>query len=144
MLDFFYDSFSEVDELNLIALENHRKLNNARIMHPETIFPSLFGFLFKPIPFKENGSKFLNVLSLESLWFYFLMIIFAADIFRNYLPAAGTNRITLYFVSSFIVIFTTISIFVEVNLGTAIRHKSMILLAMAIYWSSGKMREITK
>jgi hypothetical protein len=91
---------------------------------------SLSTFLFRPLPLIDSGSNFLNLAGIENL-FWLGLIIYAAfaPFNKNLNKGAKFLIIWLY---SYIITFSTAASLYEGNLGTAFRHKSSILWALAL------------
>ena len=92
-----------------------------------TLPKSIFVFLLNPLPFVNQHSKFLALLSWEIiLWFIFYVLISLISIYLI-LRKIQPSRIFLIALS-FLGIFVCMSALVEINLGTIFRHRSIILL----------------
>lgn len=93
---------------------------------------TLFSILIRPVPFIEKGSNFAFYASIENLIWYFLYFIFLKN-FRKRIKLKFTNLRSSY---AFILLMTGIfllssSIF-EGNVGTAFRHKIILLPILLI------------
>ncbi len=113
--------------------ENFTQLQRepASLRDPLSIFLGVYGFLFIPTPFVDNGSFFLNVQSYESfIWYiyYVIFIIFLVGMIR------GRYSLNLATLSSslFCMGFTAVSALIEVNDGTSVRHRAVLLVGILI------------
>lgn len=92
-------------------------------------------FIVYPIPFQNNGSLSLNFISIESfIWYfiyglflYYLLCLFKRMYIINYL---------IVFQLTLVAIFLSIYGLFDENLGTAIRHKSVILIILLGFLSN--------
>jgi peptidoglycan/LPS O-acetylase OafA/YrhL len=103
----------------------------ASLRQPLTLLKSSASFLFVPIPFMDNGSFFLNLQSYESpIWylFYILLLVIIIGLLR------GTVKrdFTTIAASVFSVLFVIESSLVEVNVGTSIRHRAVLMIGILV------------
>jgi hypothetical protein len=83
-------------------------------------------FLFVPTPGKDNGSLFLNLQSLEFPFWLLMYMVIGASLFRNFIEKKlQLDILTVYI---FIFFFIGISSITEINIGTALRHRSILLI----------------
>lgn len=97
----------------------------AKISKPLTLVARSSGFLFTPFPLIDNGSLFLNILSLESPLWWFLYISFGIAVWRRFASKAVDDL--AIFVMSFSFMFLIFSALTEINVGTLTRHRSVFL-----------------
>ena len=95
-------------------------------------FPSVMkrsaGFLFTPFPFIDNGTLFLNLLGWEAPLWWLLFALFAHTLWRR-IRKKEFDELAL-FVLAFSIFFIIFSSLVEVNVGTMVRHRTVLLLPM--------------
>jgi len=83
-------------------------------------------FLFVPTPGKDNGSLFLNLQSLEFPFWLLMYMVIGASLFRNFIEKKlQLDILTVYI---FMFFFIGISSITEINIGTALRHRSILLI----------------
>ena len=116
-------------------------INRPEFLDPVAIFISGAKFLFLPVPFLNNGSIFLNLLSFEIFLWLILYVIFLTTIFKASKVIKKMEFITLWpFI--FLILFLVFSFLFEINLGTIIRHRS--ILAFAILMSVINLHSIKR
>jgi hypothetical protein len=98
------------------------------ISSPLSIIRSAIFFLVLPAPYTDNGSLIMNLLAYESvIWYllYFTFLIFFVTRFRTHNLSCEQLQTFLF---SFI--FIVGSGLVETNLGTSLRHRSVLGLVL--------------
>jgi hypothetical protein len=109
------------------------KLNfeSAKLSNPSSVVIGSLRFVFAPIPFVDSGNYFVNLLSYESpVWYIFYLLLFLIVgklIIRRY-----EMNISLLSAVLFSGIFLVVSALIEVNTGTSIRHRSVLLFLILI------------
>ena len=112
-----------------------REFQPASLQQPQSLLIGAFKFIFIPTPFRDNGSFFLNIQSYESFGWYFFYLI-------SILLLVGLLRrqytINLLSISStlFTFGFVFLSTLIEINHGTAVRHRSVFLIGVLIMLAS--------
>jgi peptidoglycan/LPS O-acetylase OafA/YrhL len=111
----------------------------ATFREPISIVKGVLNFLFSPSPFVDNGSFFLNLQSYESFaWYiyYALLLLLIFGLLRR------KYQINLLSVASslFTLGFILLSAFVEINDGTAVRHRSVLLLGIIIMLATFRVK----
>ena len=124
-------SYLPANSEEVVNNSNQLRAEPASLRHPMTLVKSSASFLFVPIPFKDNGSFFLNLQSYESpIWylFYILLLVIAFSLVR------GTIRreFTTIAATIFSILFIIESSLVEVNVGTSIRHRSVLMIGILV------------
>ena len=101
----------------------------ASLRNPVSLFTGVAGFLLKPFPFFDNGSFFVNVLSYESFFWFLIYGLMVTIIYRL---VRGEDRWNLSSIITilFIVGFLFQSALMEINIGTAFRHRSILLIGI--------------
>jgi hypothetical protein len=87
-------------------------------------------FLFRPFPLIDSGSSFLNLAGIENLLWLGLLLYAAFAAFKMSLNKM--EKFTIAWLYTYIITFSTAASLYEGNLGTAFRHKSSILWALAL------------
>jgi hypothetical protein len=103
----------------------------ASLRYPLTIFESSAKFLFMPIPFLDNGSFFLNLQSYESPVWYLFYILLLFIIFGLLRGTVRRDFITIV-ACIFSILFIIESSLIEVNVGTSIRHRSVLMIGILV------------
>ncbi len=112
---------------NLIQLQAQQ----SSLREPSSLLAGAFNFLFVPIPFVDNGSFFLNAQSYESFIWYFYYTIFVLlliNVFRGQFILNLSTITSILFLLGFI----TLSALVEINVGTSVRHRAVVLIGILI------------
>ena len=107
-----------------------RQTKPANLKDPISVMASSVNFLFVPTPFIDNGSLFLNLQSYESFaWyvFYFLLLSLLFGLARNKYVLNIQALILAYFTLGFIIM----SALIEVNDGTSVRHRAVLLICIS-------------
>jgi hypothetical protein len=112
----------------------------ASLGEPLSILRGSVRFLFSPVPFIDNGSLFLNLLSYESFLWYLIYFVFVALMSKKIFWSSGEFFLKfslILFTSNFIVA----SALIEVNAGTSLRHRSVLLFCILIAIAIAEPRE---
>ena len=103
----------------------------ASLADPLSLLVGAYNFLFVPTPFVDNGSFFLNAQSYESFawWFYYLIhiILLVGLIRRRYVLTLVSLSSTLFSLG-----FIAMSALIEINDGTSVRHRAVLLIAILV------------
>jgi hypothetical protein len=127
------------------VVENQKKLSlqQAGIKKPLQVLESSAKFLLIPFIFMDNGSMFLNIQSLETPMWLFIYGLF----FVGFYHLARRKREFDYAVmiaALFALEFVAISALTEINVGTALRHRSLLLIPILVIWVARKKTEVKK
>ena len=96
-------------------------------------------FLLVPFIFIDNGSFFLNIQSVETpIWLFVYGLFFVAlyQIIRRRRELDYAVIMAILFVFEFV----AISALTEINVGTAVRHRSLFLLPILVIWVARKSK----
>jgi hypothetical protein len=132
---------AETDEQ---VLENQKKLSlqQAGLTKPLQVLESSAKFLLIPFIFIDNGSLFLNIQSIETPVWLFIYGLFFVGTYQ----LARRRREFDYAVmiaTLFALEFVAISALTEVNVGTALRHRSLLLIPILVIWVARKKKPAT-
>jgi hypothetical protein len=124
--------------------ENQKKLSlqQAGLRHPDQVVKSSLKFLLVPFIFIDNGSLFLNIQSIETpvwLFIYGLFIIGLYQVIRRRRELDYAVLMAIIFTFEFV----GISALAEVNVGTALRHRSLLLIPILVIWVARKKKAET-
>ena len=124
-----------VAETDKSVVENRKKLSlqQAGIKKPLQVLESSAKFLLVPFIFIDNGSLFLNIQSIEMPIWLFIYGLF----FVGFYQVARRRREFDYAVmmaTLFALEFVAISALTEINVGTALRHRSLLLIPILVIW----------
>ena len=125
-------------------IENSSKLEltRAHITSFNMLIKAILNFIFKPLLFVDNGSLFLNLQSLEMpFWacFYFIFLW----ILVLFIKKRRNSSKGLIIPSIFIFGFILISAQIEINVGTALRHRSLLLIPILVILASRQKKPAT-
>jgi len=112
-------------------IPKNNEFNNGSLSNLDQLFVAVIKFLILPIPFIDNGSFLINLQSIESPFIYFSYIIsccMAYTVLKRRIPKTQL----FYGLCFFAFIFTIQSALVEVNLGTLVRHRSILSLTIVL------------
>jgi 4-hydroxybenzoate polyprenyltransferase len=118
-------------------------LQQAGITKPLRVLESSAKFLLVPFIFIDNGSLFLNIQSVETPIWLFIYGLFFVSLYQ----VARRRREFDYAVmiaTLFALEFVAISALTEINVGTALRHRSLLLIPILVIWVARKKTEVKK
>jgi len=99
---------------------------------PISIVRASFNFLFGPIPLMTGSGLFLNLISIESPFWWLLGGLLALSIIRAKKRLQVFQNFEALAFGSYLSIVVITSALVEVNLGTSFRHRSLVLIPILI------------
>ncbi|KGA11112.1 MAG: hypothetical protein GM48_0055 [actinobacterium acIB-AMD-7] len=105
------------------------KISRPGFNEPLEIIWSAVKFLILPLPFIENGSLFLNVISYE-MFIWFMLYLFIGLKILSFRPQANENYFVYFTIITFLFTFLIFSALFEVNLGIIVRHRVILLLVI--------------
>ena len=119
------------NDAKVVSSEERLSAQPASLRNPMSIFRGVFSFLFVPIPFFDNGSLFLNIQAYESFVWMLIYLLYLNVLWRL---IKGRYELTLVPLSAvlFVMGFVLQSSLIEINVGTAVRHRSVLLVATLI------------
>lgn len=105
------------------------ELSRPKINDPPAIIFGAIKILLLPFPLIENGSFFLNIVSVEApLWYLLYVIVFLQ--IRGFRWRTKDNYLIFLIILVELFIFIIFSTLFEINLGTNLRHRSVLLILM--------------
>jgi hypothetical protein len=124
-----------------MVLENQKKLSlkQAGLKHPDQVVISSLKFLLVPFIFIDNGSLFLNIQSIETPVWLFIYGLFLIALFQMIRNRREINYAVMM-ATLFVFEFVGISALAEVNVGTALRHRSLLLIPILVIWVARKKK----
>jgi hypothetical protein len=135
---------ANVLETDKSVIENQKNLSlrQAGIKKPLQVLESSAKFLLVPFIFIDNGSLFLNIQSLETpiwLFIYGLFFVGLYQVIRRRREFDYAVMIATLFALEFVVI----SALTEINVGTALRHRSLLLIPILVVWAARKKKPVS-
>jgi hypothetical protein len=132
-----------VVETDKEVAENQKKLSlqQAGLTKPLQVLESSAKFLLIPFIFIDNGSLFLNIQSIETPIWLFIYGLFFVGLYQ----LARRRREFDYAVmmaTLFALEFVAISALTEINVGTALRHRSLLLIPILVIWVARKKKPV--
>ena len=106
-------------------------VSHAHLGNPLSVVTGSARFLFDPFPFIDNGSFFLNLLSYESFLWWFLYVMVGVTTWKRIRKRELDDLAVFLLV--FILGFVVFSAITEVNVGTLVRHRSVLLFPMLYF-----------
>ena len=130
---------SIVLETDKLVSENQKKLSlqQAGLTKPLQVLESSAKFLLVPFIFMDNGSLFLNIQSIETpiwLFIYGLFVVGLYQIIRRRRELDYAVMMATLFAFEFV----AVSALTEINVGTALRHRSLLLIPILVIWLARK------
>ena len=126
----------------VIRNQKQLSLQQAGLKKPGQVLKSTAKFLLVPFIFIDNGSLFLNIQSIETpLWLFIYVLFFLGlyQLVRNRWEIDYAVAMATLFVFEFLVI----SALTEINVGTALRHRSLLLIPILVIWVARKKKAET-
>ena len=100
-------------------------------------FLSTFYLIFRPFPVLDGGDRFLVYASIENVfWIPLVVTFFFSILSRKFRILEDEPRLVISFLSLFVIIFYLVASLTEGNLGSFIRHRSVVLAPLLILTSS--------
>jgi hypothetical protein len=140
LLKFVLSRSGILDRLNAVALDIEpvsesvvvsNNFENGSLTNVSELLLAVVKFLVLPIPLADNGTYFINLQSIESpilYSLYFVLLWFVIAILRR-----KPEKTHLFFgLCCFAVLFIIQSALVEINLGTLVRHRSILILIILL------------
>lgn len=124
-------SYLQADSVELSNNMAQLQRKPASLRKPLSLLVGAYNFLFVPTPFIDNGSFFLNAQSYESFIWYFFYLIFLILLIGLIRGRYALNQVTLSS-SLFSLGFIALSTFIEVNDGTSVRHRAVLLVGILV------------
>ena len=133
-----------VVETDKSVVENQKKLSlqQAGLKKPLQVLESSAKFLLVPFIFMDNGSLFLNIQSIETpiwLFIYGLFFVGLYQIIRRRRELDYAVMMATLFAFEFV----AISALTEINVGTALRHRSLLLIPILVIWVAREKKAVT-
>jgi hypothetical protein len=125
------DSYATNDLVERSRNAERLQREPANLKDPVSVVGGVFSFLILPAPFINNGSFFLNMQSYESFAWYLYYALLTFLVFGLLQRKYELNLhaiVATYFTLGFILL----SALVEINDGTSVRHRSVLLLGILI------------
>ena len=132
---------SIVDATNKSVFENQKQLSlqQAGLKKPLQVLESSAKFLLVPFIFMDNGSLFLNMQSIETPIWLFIYGLFFVGLYQV-IRRRREFDYAVMMATIFAFEFVAISALTEVNVGTALRHRSLLLIPILVIWIARKKR----
>ena len=128
-----------VVETDKSVVENQKQLSlqQAGLKKPLQVLKSSAKFLLAPFIFIDNGSLFLNIQSIETPIWLFIYGIFFFGLYQIVRRRREFDYAVMM-ATLFAFEFVAISALTEINVGTALRHRSLLLIPILVIWLARK------
>jgi hypothetical protein len=123
----------EEDQANKAQLS----LKKGTLTSLSSLLQSISRFLFVPFIFVDNGSLFLNIQSIETPVWLFIYVIFFVTLYLLFRSRREVDFVVTAAIV-FVVEFILLSALTEINVGTALRHRSLLLIPILVIWVARK------
>jgi hypothetical protein len=117
-------------------------LQQAGLKKPGQVLKSSAKFLLVPFIFIDNGSLFLNIQSIETPLWLFIYCLFFLGLFQL-ISRRREFDYAVMIATLFALEFVAISALTEINVGTALRHRSLLLIPILVIWVARKKKPAT-
>jgi hypothetical protein len=126
------------------VFENQKKLSlqQAGLTKPLQVLESSLKFLLIPFIFMDNGSLFLNIQSIETPIWLFIYGLFFVGLYQL-IRRRREFDYAVMIATLFALEFVAISALTEINVGTALRHRSLLLIPILVIWLARKKKPAT-
>jgi len=114
-------------------------LQQAGLKKPGQVLKSSAKFLLVPFIFIDNGSLFLNIQSIETPLWLFIYCLFFLGLFQL-ISRRREFDYAVMMATLFALEFVAISALTEINVGTALRHRSLLLIPIVVIWVARKKK----
>jgi hypothetical protein len=123
------------------VVQNQKKLSlqQAGLKKPLQVLESSAKFLLVPFIFMDNGSLFLNIQSIETPIWLFMYGLFFVGLYQVIRRRRELDYAVMM-ATLFAFEFVAISALTEVNVGTALRHRSLLLIPILVIWVARKKK----
>jgi hypothetical protein len=130
-----------VPETDKSVVENQKKLSlqQAGLKKPLQVLESSAKFLLIPFIFIDNGSLFLNIQSIETPIWLFIYGLFFVGLYQLVRRRREFDYAVMM-ATLFALEFVAISALTEINVGTALRHRSLLLIPILVIWVARKKK----
>jgi hypothetical protein len=130
-----------VVETDESVVENQKKLSlqQAGLKKPLQVLESSAKFLLVPFIFMDNGSLFLNIQSAETPIWLFIYGLFFVGLYQI-IRRRHELDYAVMMATLFAFEFVAISALTEINVGTALRHRSLLLIPILVIWVARKKK----
>ena len=130
-----------VVETDKSVVENQKKLSlqQAGLKKPLQVLESSAKFLLVPFIFMDNGSLFLNIQSIETPIWLFIYGLFFVGLYQV-IRRRREFDYAVMMATLFALEFVAISALTEINVGTALRHRSLLLIPIMVIWVARKKK----
>ena len=130
-----------VVETDKSVVENQKKLSlqQAGLKKPLQVLESSAKFLLVPFIFVDNGSLFLNIQSIETPIWLFIYALFFMGLYQV-IRRRREFDYAVMMATIFAFEFVAISALTEINVGTALRHRSLLLIPILVIWVARKKK----
>jgi hypothetical protein len=117
------------------VVENQKRLSlqQAGLTKPLQVLESSSKFLLIPFIFIDNGSLFLNIQSIETPIWLFIYGLFFVGLYQLVRRQREFDYAVMI-ATMFALEFVAISALTEINVGTALRHRSLLLIPIVAIW----------
>ena len=124
------------------AIEDQRALSLARasITKPFSLITASFKFLIYPNPVRNNGSLILDLLAFEILLWLVIYFYFGSYLFKRFNREQKLIQLWSSVLVFSVLLFIAMSALMEVNVGTALRHRSIVAIVTLLLSSLGSPR----
>lgn len=102
-------------------------LEPAHLSDPRKLFFQFIAILTLPIPLIDNGSSILNIVAWESPFWLFLIALTYMTVITNLIRTRKLSDLNLWS-SLFVFGILLSSVLTEINVGTMVRHRSLVLV----------------
>jgi hypothetical protein len=124
---------------SVVANQKKLSLQQAGLKKPLQVLESSAKFLLIPFIFIDNGSLFLNIQSIETPIWLFIYSLFFVGLYKV-IRRRREFDYAVMIATLFALEFVAISALTEINVGTALRHRSLLLIPILVIWVARKKK----
>jgi hypothetical protein len=133
-------SSSSSSTSNVSATDLNVQDTIGEIRNPLSLPIGLFYFLLSPIPGMNNGSLIANVAGLEIVFWLVLYLAFSIGLWRRRSFGVRLDSVSIFAIT-WVILFVVFSSLTEINVGTMVRHRAMLVIPMCLVIATTYRRE---
>jgi hypothetical protein len=133
-------SIGKLNSQQAIEDQQALSLNSASLTKPLSLITASFRFLIYPNPARNNGSFILNLLAFEILLWLIIYFYLGCYLLKRFSREQKLIQLGSSILVFSVLLFIAMSALMEVNVGTALRHRSILAILALLLSSLGSPR----
>jgi hypothetical protein len=133
-------SIGKLNSQQAIEDQQALSLNSASLTKPLSLITASFRFLIYPNPARNNGSFILNLLAFEILLWLVIYSYLGCYLLKRFSREEKLIQLGSSILVFSVLLFIAMSALMEVNVGTALRHRSIVAIVALLLSTLGTPR----